>query len=105
MLINDRIETSVILDTPVVQDQPELLSSKSEEVEEKAEMRLGNTAVTTTKWVTVLLRLTNLWLRPSRQQKTWLVLAVCYAFHPDTLCVFKCHFFSTQEQTFSILFY
>ncbi len=43
----------MILDTPVVQDQPELLSSKSEEVEEKAEIRLGNTAVTTTKWVTV----------------------------------------------------
>ena len=53
MLINDRIETSVILDTPVMQDQPELLSSKSEEVEEKAEIRLGSTAVTTTKWVTV----------------------------------------------------
>jgi hypothetical protein len=35
------------------QDQPELLSSKSDEVVEKAEIRLGNTAVTTTKWVTV----------------------------------------------------
>ncbi len=48
------METSVILDTPVVQDQPELLSSKSdEEIAEKSETRLGNAAVTTVKWVTV----------------------------------------------------
>jgi len=43
----------VILDTPVVQDQPELLSSKSDEVVEKSETRLGNSAATTIKWVTV----------------------------------------------------
>lgn len=49
------METSVILDTPAVQDQPELLSSKSDEemAEKSAETRLGNTAATTVKWVTV----------------------------------------------------
>jgi hypothetical protein len=48
------METSVILDTPLMQDQPELASSKSdEEVVEKAEIRLGSAPVTTIKLVTV----------------------------------------------------
>jgi hypothetical protein len=49
------METSVILDAPAVQDQPELLSSKSDEemAEKSVETRLGNTAATTVKWVTV----------------------------------------------------
>ncbi|EFX71145.1 hypothetical protein DAPPUDRAFT_327500 [Daphnia pulex] len=48
------METSAIPDSiPVAQDQPELLSSKSDQIADKAELRLGNAPVATTNWVTV----------------------------------------------------